>query len=379
MDGLSISELTPAGRGAIATLLVRGAHAAQTVARLVWSDPPKAWPPTEPQHLELRWIGPQPAEQVVLRYRSEDVVELHCHGGLAVARITRLLETAGAVRRDWRQSLPVQSDDPIAADALAALLEAPTERAAAILLDQSGGALRAAVARVLTALEAGDTTAALQQVAALRRWTSLGTHLTRPWRVVLAGQPNVGKSSLLNALLGYTRALVHPTPGTTRDVLTAQTAMAGWPVELVDTAGLRAAEHPLEQAGVSLAEQELEEADLVLLVCDGSQPWTEAEELLRCRRPEALIVHNKADLCALVDSRRPAGLAISARLGRGLDAVVEAIAARLVPEMPAPRTAVPFTAAQDAALAAAVQTIETHDVAGAIQGLCEAACFRRIR
>ena len=76
--------------------------------------------------------------------------------------------------------------------------------------------------------------------------------MLEPWKVVLAGAPNVGKSSLINALLGYDRAIVHDTPGTTCDVVTASAAFGGWAVELADTAGLRATIDPLETHGVCL-------------------------------------------------------------------------------------------------------------------------------
>ncbi len=87
---------------------------------------------------------------------------------------------------------------------------------------------------------------------AVLRWTDLGTHLATPWRVVLAGAPNVGKSSLINALLGYGRAIVFDQPGTTRDVVTADAAIEGWPITLADTAGLHDASDATESAGIAL-------------------------------------------------------------------------------------------------------------------------------
>ena len=86
---------------------------------------------------------------------------------------------------------------------------------------------------------AADLQAAAARIREWLAWEDFGLHLTRPWNVVLAGRPNVGKSSLINALLGYTRSIVFDQPGTTRDVVTAATAIDGWPIELSDTAGLR--------------------------------------------------------------------------------------------------------------------------------------------
>jgi len=169
---------------------------------------------------------------------------LHCHGGLAaVAAIEEALAAAGCSPLAWPQWALRQSDDPVAAAATVALAEACTQRTAAILLDQYHGALRRAIAEIQAAFDAGDADRARGQIEVLLSRQRLGQHLTRPWSVVLAGPSNVGKSSLMNALVGHRRAIVHATPGTTRDAVTARTAIDGWPVELCDTAGLRAAVH----------------------------------------------------------------------------------------------------------------------------------------
>ena len=86
---------------------------------------------------------------------------------------------------------------------------------------------------------------------------NFGIHLTRPWSVVVCGKPNVGKSSLMNAIVGFNRAIVHAQPGTTCDVVTQTTAVEGWPIELKDTAGLRNAENPIEAIGVRLSREEI--------------------------------------------------------------------------------------------------------------------------
>ena len=201
----------------------------------------------------------------------------------------------------------------------AALAQARTERTAAILLDQYHGALRRALDAIdahcrmaFTVQDGRSETTSCENVETLLARVPLGLHLTQPWRVVLAGRPNVGKSSLMNALAGFQRRSYITSPGTTRDVVTVTTAIDGWPVELCDTAGLHAAGSAVEQAGVARAREALAAADLVLLVFDRSRPWCEADQELldavgtagAARRSSVL--HNKSDLPPASDRGRRA-------------------------------------------------------------------------
>jgi tRNA modification GTPase len=315
-------------------------------------------------------------EEVVVRRRSDCSVELHCHGGMAaVAAIGQALAQRGCQAVSWQQWVGGQQSDAIASAARLALAQARTERTALILLDQYHGALRAAVEAVRQSLAGGDLPSARQQLAALLARADLGCHLTNPWRVVLAGLPNVGKSSLINALVGYQRAIVHPAPGTTRDVVAATTALEGWPVELRDTAGLRTGGHPVEQAGVARARDELRSGDLVLLIFDAGQPWSSAAEALRRSRPDALVVHNKCDLPAApgvaagANPQRPPGVSTSALTGEGLDRLIRVLVARLVPHPPLPGDPVPFTAEQCQRLRFALAALERNDRTSAEEAL----------
>lgn len=169
----------------------------------------------------------------------------------------------------------------------------------------------------------------------------VGRHLVEPWRVTVAGPPNVGKSSLVNALAGFQRSVVAPTAGTTRDVVTVQLAFDGWPVELADTAGLRDADG-VEAAGVGRAKDAAAAADLVLWVLDGSATTPEF--------PPAglgpLLVVNKSDLPADWDwTTAPGAVTVSAATGAGLADLSAAAVRRLVPDPPEPGEAVPFTPA----------------------------------
>jgi tRNA modification GTPase len=191
----------------------------------------------------------------------------------------------------------------------------------------------------------------------------IGMHLTQPWRVVIAGPPNVGKSSLINAILGYERAIVFDQPGTTRDIVTAMTALDGWPVELADTAGLSTVDDPLDAAGIERAREQARAADCLLLVFDASQPWTRQQQDLIQEWPEATVIHNKCDLPDIATDR--AGLSTSAKTGQGIDKLTQAVTSRLVPSPPASGDAVPVTPEHVLALQAAAAELQRGDTSAA--------------
>lgn len=343
---LRVVQLTPPGRGAVATLLIEGPGAAEAVEagfRAYGGRTLRSGPGDRPA---VGRFGPGTGEEVVVRCRSEDAAELHCHGGLAaVAMVEKTLVKLGCRAGRWRDHLAEHRQDPIAAAAHVALAEARTTRTAAILLDQYQGALRRAVGQIEAAIQSGDTADAAGRIEELLARADLGRHLVRPWRVVLAGRANVGKSSLINAVMGYPRAIVHPTPGTTRDVVTANTAVDGWPIELADTAGLGGGGDALQRAGIELARRELADADLVVLVFDAGTPWSRRDEALRQSQPGALVAHNKSDL-PRPPAPRPPGLLVSALTAAGIESLVRAIADHLVPNPPPAGAAVAFTAEQ---------------------------------
>jgi tRNA modification GTPase len=184
--------------------------------------------------------------------------------------------------------------------------------------------------RILELLSTDPLDAAQAALGELLRWSECGPRLTQPWKVVLAGEPNVGKSSLINALLGYDRAIVFDQPGTTRDLLTATTALEGWPVELTDTAGLRNSADRLESSGIERAAKMIAEA------------------------PRRVGVLNKVDLLPPAALQAdPSLISTSVATGKGLEQLQSAIAARLVPEVPNPGTPLPFLSHQIQLLTAA--------------------------
>ncbi|HVW37252.1 MAG TPA: GTPase [Pirellulales bacterium] len=357
--------LTPEGRGAVATVLVEGPEATQTVGRLFHSAAGKPLASYPLGAIAFgRWHSAEGEELVVSRL-AEHRVEIHCHGGkAAVAAILDSLRTANCAVLSWSELLAQPGGDRIQSQAAEALASATTDRTAAILLDQFNGALASALADVLCWLSYNDDAslvAAQSAIAALESRIPLGRHLTQPFRIVLAGRPNVGKSSLINALVGYRRSIVYDQPGTTRDVVTAATALDGWPVEFADTAGIRAAQESLEQQGILRAQARLASADLRVLVFDGSCDWSPADRSLLESWPNAVVVHNKADLHAVDQSPRPSGIFTSALTLSGIDELIQALVVRLAPAPPAPGSAVPFHESHFQAIALAAESLARGD------------------
>lgn len=359
--GPFVSVLTGAGRGAIAIVRVWGAGAVAAADAAFRPHGKTSLADTPPGRLRVGRAGAGPGDKVVAvldAERGRVEAEVQCHGGpMAVALVVAAIEAAGAAPRPAEDWIISRAATPLAGRAEADLPLAETERAALILLDQANGALDAAIGRIIDRIDV-DPSGAAGELSALLARSAVGRRLVDGWRVALAGRPNVGKSRLLNALAGYGRAIVSPTPGTTRDVVTARLAIDGWPVELADTAGLRESVDPIERGGVAAARSRHAAADLVLLVLDRSAPIADEDRALLADLPAALVVCNKADLPAAWEPEPP-WLVASAERGHGLDALLASIARRLVPDSPPPGAAVPFRDAQADALAAALESLRS--------------------
>jgi tRNA modification GTPase len=378
LQGARIVQLTPEGRGAVAVLLVTGPNAAQQVGLLFFGHGDRSLADRPLNRVFHGHWGFADGEDVVVCRRSESEVEIHCHGGrAAIERICADLAAADCEPLAWADWLSQHASSRVRADAAVLLAKATTERTAAILLDQYHGALERALAQIDRDLVAGRIRESAGAINDLLTRSSIGLHLVEPWRVVLAGPPNVGKSSLINALVGYSRSIVFDQPGTTRDVVTVATALDGWPIELSDTAGLRTSDEPLEQAGIALARRQMAAADCIVLVFAASEQSADDRTLLASEFPNAILAVNKIDLVSANESqtitaarlsRRP--LATSATTGQGIDELATAIVQRLG-AAPGPGDAVPFTAEQVSQLTAAREALASSDIAGARQAIAE--------
>jgi tRNA modification GTPase len=297
-------------------------------------------------------------------YTCEDVVEISCHGGVGVmARLLEALVAAGARLAEpgefTKRAFLNGRLDLTQAEAVIDLIHAQTEVSHQLALAQLEGRLSQAIlamredllevlAYVEGAMEFPEEDLELLPWSALlakvegidRRLITLletfhsGRVLRQGVQVVIVGRPNVGKSSLFNALLAANRAIVTAVPGTTRDVLEEVVNLRGYPFRLVDTAGIRASDDPIEREGIGRARTSLEGADIVVLVLDGSEPLAAEDEaaIAAVRGKPVQAVLNKADLpSALVwdelRARFPTWpmVAVSCKEQQGLERLAEAL------------------------------------------------------
>jgi tRNA modification GTPase len=290
-------------------------------------------------------------------YTGEDVVEVHCHGGVfLVRRILGLVLSAGARHAEpgefTKRAFLNGRVDLTQAEAVLDLIAARTEKGADLALAQIKGELsnwvgdlREELLDIFAQVEAAidfpdediellDRPALISKITGLRNKIITITD-TYDWgrliregaKVCICGRPNVGKSSLFNAILNVERAIVTPTPGTTRDVIEESINLDGLPVVLWDTAGIRETADQVEQIGVDLSRQHFERSEALLVVLDGSAALTDDDKvfLSSIENKKGLIAINKIDLELAVDFddlRRVAGnkkfVLVSATYEQGL-------------------------------------------------------------
>ena len=290
-------------------------------------------------------------------YTGEDTVEFHCHGSPAVlAAGLESLYVAGATpakRGEFTKRAFLNGKlDLTQAEAVIDLIEADSPEAAANAAGQVEGVLQKRLAPIyddltnlcshfhavldypdediedfgLNSYEA-NLTANSKKLASILATYGQGRILRSGVAAAIVGKPNVGKSSLLNALAGYDRVIVTDIPGTTRDTVEETVMLGKTKLRLIDTAGIRETADTVEAIGVERSKKCVEEADLVIFVCDGSKPLTEEDEAIMdlcIGRENSICLLNKTDLgCELDPSDLPfmVIMKICAKTGDGLDQV----------------------------------------------------------
>lgn len=361
---------TPPGAGALAVIRLSGPAAGAALASCLAGALP---PPRRFSQRAIRAADGEPIDHGVVvwlpsgaqaaTYTGEDMVELQVHGGPAVVR--RLLGTLSALPglrpadpgEFTRRAFEAGRLDLVAAEAVADLVAAETERQRRQALSGGSGGLSARLgawqqalidvsglveAEIdfseeelppdLTARARLGIAALVQEIRSALTEVGLGERLRQGFEVALIGAPNAGKSSLLNALARREAAIVHETAGTTRDVVEVRLDLAGFPVTLLDTAGLReAVQDPIEREGVRRARERAAAADLVIALFDG--------DMLPVIDPATLDVVDERCIPVISKSDRLRGpvpgvagaepLSVSARTGAGLDVLQARIAAAL--------------------------------------------------
>ncbi len=362
-----VAAATAPGRSALAVIRLAGAGSEDVLRR--FCAPLSGWPvpPGRVRRVTVFDAGGVFDDGVMVCWRGarspigEDLFELSLHGNpLIVDRALRAAIDAGArvaaPGELTRRALYHGKVDVVGAEAVLQLAEATSDRGIDVARAGMDGRLmavfeelRAPLVEIAADLEArldypadelaylddSAVHATLSAVAARARSLAASWAVGRAWvggaRVALVGAVNAGKSSLFNALLGEERALVHGTPGTTRDVLEVVTRFGDLQVTLLDTAGERATDDPVEAAGQALAHRLVSSADLAIVVLRANPtpgPDAAESEILRRLTVPSLVVYNGVDRAA---APAPAGaVPVSARTGAGIAALRDAVVARLV-------------------------------------------------
>ena len=364
---------TPPGRGGIGVIRISGNDSLKLLRKLVASD---SFDPT-PNLLSLKTLydsisGDALDEALVCFFKAphsftgEDVVELHCHGSPVLLRaiIDQILRLDARLATAGEFSLRAVTNGMMnlaEAEAVRDLIEAQTDSALRQATRQLKGEisnrlgpveqdLLNIIVRLESALEfveddlptaaSREILGSLQKVrvelSRLAETFAAGKLLRDGVKVAFVGRPNVGKSSLFNRLVGHDRAIVTASPGTTRDTLTESIGVNGVPVLLIDTAGIRGSSNEIESMGVERARQEAADADLLIVVVDGSEDLRDEDKLVLSEVATAryIVAVNKCDLptfsLARIDEQigppnSRAQVSVSATSQAGLDSLRAAI------------------------------------------------------
>ena len=343
-------QLSPKTRSAVATVWVRGAD---DLCKELFDQHFNSVSGKRAAEFRLNrvYFGKWNHEELVITRKANSTFEIHCHGGVAARQIIASdLLRRGFEELSWSEWEFLNCANAIEAECSLELQKATTERTATLLMHQRNGSLLKKVLEISGRIESQATDElALAQVELqeLIDRCKLGLRLTTPFQIAICGKPNVGKSSLLNAIVGFDRAIVIDQPGTTRDVVSQETAIDGWPVVFADTAGVREATSDIEDEGIRRGIETSQKSDLNILVLDRSSDLEEIDKRLLHQTRDPLIVLNKSDLPSKIDSQSFASaLGISTKTMIGMQELLTAISMRLAPKLPDETEAIPFTIRQ---------------------------------
>jgi tRNA modification GTPase len=365
---------TPPGEGGVAIVRISGPDAEQ-IARQIFSRAGRKNGGWRSHTLHYGAVHDPKSgdlvDQVLLAlmrkprsYTGEDVVEVHCHGGpFVVRRVLELILSLGARYAEagefTKRAFLNGRLDLAQAEAIFDLTQVRTETGMKIAVQQMRGGLskwidllRQELLDIMAQVEAeidfpeediellhreelaAKIESLREKISVIVQSYEWGKLYREGAKICIAGRPNVGKSSLLNALLEEERVIVTAVPGTTRDVIGESLNFGGLPVVLWDTAGIRETDNPVEKAGIDFARKHIEAADATLVVLDGSLPHTAEDEaiLQAVRGKKGLVVVNKKDLPRQLDiswlaesAPDKSVLSISAKQGTGLDELKQAV------------------------------------------------------
>lgn len=346
---------TPPGTGAVALIRMSGPRAGQFAEAVFRGRRRENWTPRQQHFGRIVDERGSTIDEVLLTYfpgpgsfTGEDIVEIATHGGVVVTNrvLERLLEE-GAIPAEpgefSRRAFFNGRIDLTQAEAIMDLISAQTELAAKAATEQLSGRLggeieeiRLELVSLIAHVEAyidfpdedidpdssdnliSRTSAIRERISRLLDTSRQGRILREGLRTVICGAPNAGKSSLLNVLLGFDRAIVDPMAGTTRDTIEEVINLRGIPVRLIDTAGIREDAERVERQGVERSRRQMETAELILLVIDSSAPADQVEDVNPPLGARVLRILNKSDLAAHPDWSEADGLRVSC-LATGAD------------------------------------------------------------
>lgn len=354
---------TPPGKGAVGIVRISGQGSLGLVAGLWQGQSPLQMPGGRFTHGKIVDPSGETLDEALMlvfrsphSYTGQDSIELHTHGSPAVLRrvLQSLLEAGARLAGPGEFTLRAYLNhklDLAQAEAVLSLVESESDAARRQALRGLSAELSQKIQHLSEQLftllahiqawldypEEGVEPAQIQErlqpvlaeINSLLATAPAGRMAQKGARIALLGAPNAGKSSLLNALLGYQRAIVTPIPGTTRDYLEAPLEIAGVPITAIDTAGVRQTQDAIERSGVERALQIAQEADLVLYLVDQSQPRTQAPDLPWHR---VIRVATKTDLPKAWSD--PQFLEVSSQTGSGLPLLRKTIHQQLLGDAP---------------------------------------------